>query len=130
VKLKAMNSLKKWGITVLAAVFINTAAQSQPLTDTITITNFKVYEKDAKQVVEWNSAVAAATTSWWQVQGSTNGTTFTTLAIVLGDDPREQGTYRYAAKIGKSKTAIKYYRLCYMGTGGTTQLSEIIQPAK
>ncbi len=124
-----MNSFKKWSITVLAAMFIHTAAQSQPLTDTITITNFKVYEKDTKQVVQWNTAAAAAT-SWWQVQGSADGTTFTTLAIVLGDDPREQGTYRYAAKIGKSKTAIKYYRLCYMGTGGTTQLSEIIQPAK
>jgi hypothetical protein len=126
-----MNSFKKWSIVVLMAVFINTAAQGQPLTDTITITNFKVYEKDAKQVVEWNTAAAPATSSsWWQVQGSTNGTTFTTLAIVLGDDPREQGTYRYAAKIGTNKNTIKYYRLCYIDMSGATQISEIIQPAK
>ena len=110
--------------------FINCTAQGQPsATKTITVTNFKVYEKDAKQVVEWDTATAEPT-SWWQVQGSTNGKAFTTLAIVLGDDPRQQGTYRYTAKLRKGRSALKYYRLCYIDAGGTEQMSEIIQPTK
>ena len=124
------NSLKRWIIVVGLIAFISYQSQGQPSkTETITITNFKVYEKDAKQVVEWNAAIAADS-SWWQVQGSADGQSFTTLAIVLGDDPRQQGTYRYTGKVRKGRSPLKYYRLCYIDNGGTTQMSKIIQPAK
>ena len=125
-----MNRVKRWSILVGLAAFISCQAQGQPSeTKTLTITNFKAYEKDAKQVVEWNTATAV-TASWWQVQGSTNGKTFTTLAIVLGDDPKQQGTYRYTGKIRKGRRALKYYRLCCSGSSGAIQISKIIQPAK
>lgn len=125
-----MNSLKRWSILVGLMALISYQVQGQPSeTGKITITNFKAYEKDAKQVVEWNTATTV-TASWWQVQGSTNGKTFTTLAIVLGDNPRQQGAYRYTGKINSGKKAIKYYRLCYSGTGGTIQMSEIITTSK
>jgi hypothetical protein len=111
------------------AGFISYGSMAQTSTnELITIKNFKVYEKDAKQVVEWSTG--AINTNYWQVQCSTDGATFTTIALVLGDDPKQPGTYRYAEKIKQGMGLQKYYRLCHIGMGGAQQMSEIIQPAK
>lgn len=100
----------------------------QQATEKITITGFKAYEKDNKQVVEWHTGTGPA--NYWQVQGSNDGAAFTTIAIVLGDDPRAPGTYCYSEKLKPGKSLQSYYRLCHVDTGGNLQLSEIIQPAK
>ena len=115
---------------VLVITLLSCSGKAQPAApQKITISNFKVYEKDTKQVVEWNTATGDETNTW-QVQCSTDGTTFTTVAIVLGDDPKQPGHYRYAEKIKQGSSLKKYYRLCHIGIDGSNELSEIIQPAK
>lgn len=129
-----MYFFKKIGLLILSTISISCylkAQQTQQATiaKTITITNFRAYEKDAKQVVEWHTA-ASEPANYWQIQGSTDGTRFTTIAIVLGDDPQLPGTYRYSERLKRGKSLQQYYRLCHIDTGGTAQISEIIRPAK
>ncbi len=124
-----MHNFKKWTILVLVICFTANKLPAQSTTKLITILNLKVYAKDTEQVVEWNTAVAEQS-NCWEIWGSADGKTFTTIAIVLGDDPKQPGSYRYKQKIKQGRGFQKYYRLCHITTGGSQQWSEIIQPAK
>jgi trimeric autotransporter adhesin len=123
-------------ITVLALI-ISTGTNAQTTVNSsvtnnknIIITNFTVYAKDAKIVIEWATDAAAAT-NYWEVQRSTDGTQFSAIALVLGADPRQEGDrYQYMEKLKDTKNATAYYRLRHIGADGKEQLSNIIQPAK
>jgi len=126
-----MHHFKRTTIALLAAVFSLLSAKAQKTAgqQSLTITNLKVYEKNNKQVVEWGTANAAAT-NYWEVQNSADSTTFTTIALVLGDDPTNPGTYKLVNGGKKVNTAKKYYRVCHINTDGTAQASKIIAIAK
>jgi len=122
-----MYHFKKTAIVIIAAIgsMLSVKAQKTANDPSLTITNFKVYEKNNKQVVEWGTGSTVAT-NYWQVQSSTDGATFTTIALVLGDDPTNPGTYRLVNGAKKVNSVKKYYRLCYVNTDGTVQYSKII----
>lgn len=127
-----MTGIKKSLCILLFSAFIFGGAVAQPvLRDrTITITNFTVYEKDAKLMVEW-ATDGTVSTNYWQVQISDDGTQFSTIALVLGPDPRQQGDrYQYVEKLKAGRDTSKYYRLRHVDVNGNEQLSKIIQPAR
>lgn len=97
---------------------------------TINITNFTVYAKEAKIVIDWATDGTSAT-NYWEIQRSSDGVQFATIALVLGPDPRQTGDkYQAADKLKDSKGLPAYYRLRHIGTDGKEQLSNIIQLAK
>ena len=107
-------------------------AVAQPILhdQAITITNFTVYEKDAKLIVEWATDGTVAT-NYWQVQISNDGTQFSTIAVVLGPDPRQQGDrYQYVEKVKAGRDVTRYYRLRHVDVNGNEQVSKVIAPAK
>jgi hypothetical protein len=56
---------------------------------------------------------------------------FSTIAIVLGNDPLQQGdSYAYKQKIKSKEDIILYYRLCHIDANGNEEFSEILRPAK
>lgn len=117
---------------VLFTAPISKGATAQPaLQDqNITITNFNVYEKDTKLVVEWATDGAIAT-DYWQVQLSDDGKAFTTIAMVLGPDPLQPGDrYQYKEKIKAGRDASKFYRLRHVDVNGNEQISKVADPAK
>ena len=117
---------------LLFTTLICRAVSAQPaLRDqTITITNFTVYEKDAKLIVEWATDGAVAT-NYWQVQISEDGKQFSTIALVLGPDPRQQGDrYQYMEKVKAGRDASKFYRLRHVDVNGNEQISKVLAPAK
>jgi trimeric autotransporter adhesin len=119
-------------LVVLAmAITLNSNAQSTAAgSKNINITNFTVYAKEAKIVIDWSTDGTAAT-NYWEVQRSTDGVQFSAIALVLGADPRQDGDkYQYMEKVKDSKTTTAYYRLRHIGADGKEQLSNIIQPAK
>ena len=122
---------KRYGLLIIAAlVLVNCQGKAQnAITDTITITNFNAYEKDHKQVVEWNTA-AGINSYCWEVQCSYDGKTFATIALVLGDDPQQPGHFGYSGKIKQGTGPERYYRLCHNSAAGARQWSKIIRPAK
>jgi trimeric autotransporter adhesin len=117
-------------VLALAAITGTNAQTAVTSNKNINITNFTVYAKDAKIVIDWATDAAAAT-NYWEVQRSTDGTQFSAIALVLGADPRQEGDrYQYMEKLKDSKNATAYYRLRHIGADGKEQLSNIIQPAK
>ena len=127
-----MTGIKKMILMVLLTAPIFGKAVAQPILrhKNITITNFTVYEKDAKVIVEWATDGVVAT-NYWQVQISDDGTRFSTIAMVLGPDPRQQGDrYQYMEKIKEGRDATKYYRVRHVDVEGNEQMSKVIVPAK
>jgi hypothetical protein len=127
-----MKCAKKYIILLLLTGFSYCNAVAQPSlgNQKITITNFSAYEKDNKLVIDWATDGTVAT-NYWQVQASTDGTQFSTIALVLGPDPRQQGDrYQYMEKIKTGVEPKKYFRVRHVAVNGSEQLSEIIKPAK
>ncbi len=127
-----MGSFKKTVFLLLVSGFISWSTPAQPALpeQKITITNFTVYEKGTKRLINW-ATDGKVTTNYWQVQKSDDGSHFSTIALVLGPDPGEPGDrYQTVDKITVGAFARPYYRLCHIDQNGNEQLSEIIQPAK
>ena len=126
-----MNNIKNLMCLVLFTALISRGIAQPALHDqTITITNFTVYEKDTKLVVEWGTDGTVAT-NYWQVQISDDGKAFSTIAIVLGPDPKQPGDrYQYMEKLKAGRGASKFYRLRHVDVNGNEQISKVIVPAK
>ena len=117
-------------ITVFTAGNIK-AQQSVCDQKTISITNFKVYENNTQLIIDW-ATDGTVETNFWQVQSSTDGKKFSTIALVFGPDPRQQGDrYQYKGKVKDAATGSKtYYKVCPVDAKGQEINTEIKQPAK
>jgi len=105
-------------------------ASSVQTKTTLNILNFQVYAKNSKLIVDWSTDGTKAT-NYWEVQRSTEGSQFSTIALVLGPDPGQANDqYQYVEKLKNAKNVNAYYRLRHVNADGTEQISKIIQPAK
>jgi hypothetical protein len=115
-------------VVLFSALSLVGAAQNN--SKTINITNFTAYAKEAKIVIDW-ATDGASPTNYWEIQRSSDGIQFTSIALVLGPDPRQIGDkYQAADKLKDIKGLPAYYRLRHIGADGKEQLSNIIQLAK
>ncbi len=118
---------------ILTGLAYNCSAQqaSVQANTTLNITNFQVYAKDSKLIVDWSTDGTKAT-NYWEIQRSTEGVQFSTIALVLGPDPGQQPgeNFKYMEKLKDAKNTNAYYRLRHIFTDGTDQFSKIIQPVK
>ena len=120
-----MNTISKYLSLLATMLFIAVAANAQQANDHINIINFKTYRSETKQVIEW-ATDAAKPTNYWMVQSSSDGKEFTTIGLVLGADPRQEGdkyVFTQPIKKGNSKS---FYRLSHVNKDGTEQLTEVI----
>ena len=128
-----MNTLKKIIYLLMITLLIsgNSKAQ-QSVSDQkiISITNFKVYENNTQLIIDW-STDGLIETNFWQIQRSADGQKFSTIALVFGPDPRQQGNrYQYKGKIKDAAGSKAYYKVCPIDANGQQINTEIIQPAK
>ena len=115
---------------VMAVCFTTTVFAQKNIKETIVITNFVVYEKDNQLVFKWSTNGTVAT-NVWKVQRSTNKVQFSTIAIVLGNKPGEEGdNYIYKKKPELKKDIKFYYRVCHTNAKNIEQFSKILTPAK
>ncbi|MGC4103316.1 hypothetical protein [Ferruginibacter sp.] len=117
---------------VIAAAFIITTAFSQQKNKNvpIVINKLTIYENKSQLIIHWSTEGDSAS-NVWQVQRSADAKQFTTIAIVLGNDPTQPGNaYAYKEKLKRRKATKYYYRLCHIDTKGEQQFSEILTPAK
>lgn len=112
---------------VLGALF--TKAQTTRTDLKINISKLTAHEKDSRIIIEW-SADAGDESNYWEVQGSTDGKSFSTIALVLGADPGKAGEqYTFKGKITRPNDI--YYRVVHISlTGNEQQQSEIVQVVK
>ena len=96
----------------------------------IKITNLSINEKADKLYINWATDGAVAT-NYFEVQRSYDRKTFTTIALVLGPDPRQQGdSYQYMEKVKEKTQKTAWYRLRHVDTNGGQQLTGIVQAEK
>ncbi|HMK05621.1 MAG TPA: hypothetical protein VK489_15575 [Ferruginibacter sp.] len=127
-----MNHIKKivFLLLITACFCCNTKGQSSKVDQKITLTNFKVDETDNQLLISWTTDGTVAT-NYWRVQSSADGRNFSTFAIVLGPDPRQQGdSYQYKGHKISRKQGKLYYRLCAVVSDEKEIINEIIAQAK
>lgn len=91
----------------------------------INITSFEVVKAQNKVMIEW-STDKASKTNYFEVEKSTDGKNFKTVAYVLGADPTKSGCECFGCfdKVaGKAKES--FYRLKHVDMNGNIQLSEV-----
>lgn len=111
-------------------MYINLKAQLKESNEKINITTLKAYEKDAKIYIDWTTD-GNSTSNCWEVQSSQDGVQFSTIALVLGPDPREKGDrYEYRDKLNEINSTLTYFRVRHISKDGIYQVSEIVQPVK
>jgi hypothetical protein len=121
-------------LTVFLLPLICSQAYGQPsarvpqLTNTINITSFTVYAKEYRLSINW-STDGSVPTNVFEVQQSSDGQNFTTIALVLGPDPKQQGDrYTVSHLIKDKKGSLKYYfRLRHLSTEGIEQISDVVE---
>ena len=114
------------GMTVVLFLFLffNVKAQKDA-SGQIKITKFEVVKEQNKVLIEW-STDKTSETNYFEVEKSSDGKNFKTVAYVLGADPTKTDCECFGCfdKVtGKAKDS--YYRLKHVNTDGDVQFSEV-----
>jgi hypothetical protein len=128
-KLIAMDTLKKISYTfiLVLASFCSHAQVNKTTSSTVNITNFTANAKENKLSINW-STDGTVPTNYFEVQKSDDGSTFKTVAVVLGPDPNQPGdSYEYAANMKGGAKKTMYFRLCHVSASGEQQVTKAIQ---
>jgi hypothetical protein len=120
-----MTSVVKQISLLTAFIFIAVIVNAQ-VTDSISVKDFKITQTKTRQQIEW-STDAERPSSYWRVQASKDGKTFTTIGLVLGADPRQEGyKYIFIQPIQESKSK-RFYRLSHVDKDGTERLTNVVR---
>jgi hypothetical protein len=119
-----MSSTLKQIFLLAAFIFIVITATAQQ--DIISVKDFKITQTKTRQLIEW-STDAEKPSSYWRVQASKDGKLFTTIGLVLGADPRQEGyKYIFVQPIQESRSK-KFYRLSHVDKDGTERLTSVVR---
>ena len=114
-------------LIIMTSLF--TKAQTGFVETKINISKFIAYENNNRFFVNW-STDGTIKTNYFEIQGSTDGMHFSTMALVLGPDPSKPGDeYEYKDKLTIKNTAA-FYRVVHISTSGKRQQSNIIKMMK
>jgi len=114
------------GLTVVLFLFLSFNVKAQKdASGQIKITKFEVVKEQNKVLIEW-STDKTSETNYFEVEKSSDGKNFKTVAYVLGADPTKTECECFGCfdKVtGKAKDS--YYRLKHVNTNGDVQFSEV-----
>ena len=91
----------------------------------LNFTSFTVKTGAKRISIDW-SIGNAVSTNYFEIQKSTDGVNFKTIALVLGPDPKQLTGDCYGCfdKYVRKNAKHSYYRLKHIDTNGTEQISE------
>ena len=114
------------GMTVVLFLFLSFNVKAQKdASGQIKITKFEVVKEQNRVAIEW-STDKTSETNYFEVEKSSDGKNFKTVAYVLGADPTKTDCECFGCfdKVtGKAKDS--YYRLKHVNTDGDVQFSEV-----
>jgi hypothetical protein len=114
-------------ITLLTLVSLSSWAQKnqQPLKNKLNFSSFVVSTDEKRVSISW-SIENSAPTNYFEIQKSTDGINYKTIALVLGPDPKQLKGDSYGCfdKYVRRDAMHAYYRLKHIDINGTEQLSE------
>jgi hypothetical protein len=112
-------------VGVLFRSFASSTNAQKSVQAKINITNFQVVKVQNKVAIKW-ATDKTSSTNYFEVEKSTDGKIFKTVAYVLGADPTKTDCECFCCfdKItGKANES--YYRLKHVNTNGNVQFSEV-----
>lgn len=120
-------------VLLFAFVLVSfSAAACQPFSAElpVQIINLKAHVEANRQIISW-STDGTQPVNTFEVQRSTDGKTFTTVALVLGADSREQQElYKFPVKISSKEQQPTWYRVAHVNPDGTVEYSNSIALSK
>jgi hypothetical protein len=117
-------------VALICVSAFNINAQTTGIRQKPTITSFTVNVKETKISLNWTTDGSVAT-NYWEVQRSQDGIQFTTIALVLGSDPKQSGdAYKFFERISDCKAPVVYYRLRHIDTLGNEMISDTVKVIK
>ncbi len=115
------NLLKFISISLILVITSNTLfAQKQ----NVKVTDFTVSANAQKVIIDWKTD-GVTPTNYFAIQKSTDGVNYTTVALVMGPDPKQKNcdcygcSDKYTTKTAKQS----YYRLIHIDTDGNEQVT-------
>ncbi len=125
-----MNTKRLYNILSLSIILLLTqhTGISQVTTDTATFkiayTSFTVNSGSRGIMIDW-SVADPGKANYFEIQRSTDGKDFRTVAMVLGPDPRQPSGNKYECIDKPTKKNKKYfYRLKHISVDGEAELSQ------
>lgn len=122
---KILLSLRN-GIFVVLFLSLATSVNAQKVAQpSINITDFRVVREQNKVAIQW-ATDKTSETNYFEVERSSDGRNFKTVAYVLGADPAKTNCECFGCfdKI-KENAKQSYYRLKHVNTNGSVQFSQI-----
>lgn len=121
--------LKSTLILILALGFTKSFSSTLCPTDSPVI-NLTANVENRQLVINWNMQAANAS-GYCEVQASTDGTTFSTIGLVLGADPK-QSTHAFIFKqsLNKMKSGKVFYRILQVDDNKAAVASNIVKIAQ
>ncbi|RYD70284.1 MAG: hypothetical protein EOP53_25685 [Sphingobacteriales bacterium] len=119
--------MKQFFIGTIFFAFAGTATMAQ--TGSVA-KNIKASVIENNLVVTWNEANASETGSW-EVQGSADGKSFSTIGLVWGADPKgNRNGYAFKQTANKVQSKYQYFRVMYVANSNTAETSNTIRISK
>jgi hypothetical protein len=118
--------MKKFFYTIAVIVLANTGVFAQSESKKIEGISAKIEKGDL--MINWTGNQSSE--GYWQVQGSTDGKSYTTIGMVMGQDPAKQNAFKFKQPVAKLKPGMKYYRVLLMESAETGIASNSIQLSK
>jgi len=124
----AMNSKKIFQILgfIILTSLISLKGRSQDKgPKNINYTSFSVSTKQNKVLLNWTTDNTVST-NYYEIQKSSDGVNYKTIALVMGPDPKQPGCDCYGCfeKLAGKNVKQAYYRLKHVNADGTGQYSE------
>ncbi len=122
-----MNKIKinRWLLTFAVLLLTHAITFAQSKQARINYTSFTVNEVQKRIIIDWavDDKVPA---NYFELQRSSDGINFRTIALVMGPDPKKANADSYECfDKPMSKTQKYFYRLNHISADGESELSEI-----
>ena len=115
----------QYSIIIVLALTSNFAKAQSGKSDNIHFTRFDVVTVNNKIAINLTTD-GAVPTNYFEIQKSSDGVSFKTIALILGPDPKQSTCDCYGCfdkLLKESQTS--YYRARHIGLDGSEQLTEI-----
>jgi hypothetical protein len=128
-KIIAMNTIKLNRIIITAVSLLMgynaTQAQAANASGKIRFTSFTVHSTPKRVLIDW-ATDNTVSTNYFEIERSSDGVNFKTVALVMGPDPTQSKCDCYEGFDKPAASAKKYfYRLKHVSTDGEVELSEM-----
>ena len=121
--------MKQFFYTLVLILSVNAGvfAQSGAASTEMKIDGFTAKIEKSTLLINWSSTQAE--TKYWEVQGSTDGKTYTTIGYVMGP-AASSNEFKFKQPVAKIKAGLKYYRVLLMETAEMAIASNTIKLSK